>query len=152
VAAGIALTLDNVLDRTPFCCSADPNAKIQIRLYGTTSSTETAWMRINTLDPSHSGCAVCRIPMASPRCCGGNQPTTRRPLAELLLAAAIPPRNSTAATATREPAAVAAKAAAAVSADPTANAALLRRLNKYREFRSRIVLMRATQQGGCFDV
>ena len=34
------------------------------------------------------GCAICRMPMASPRRPAGNQPTTTRPLATLLLAAA----------------------------------------------------------------
>ena len=59
--------------------------------------------------------------MTRPRCCGGNQPTTSRPLAVLLLAAAIPPRSRNAPTATSECADAAANAAAAVSAEPTAS-------------------------------
>ncbi|OBK29822.1 hypothetical protein A5634_17355 [Mycobacterium asiaticum] len=39
------------------------------------------------------GCAVWRIPIARPRCSGGNQPDTNRPPALLQLAAAMPPRN-----------------------------------------------------------
>lgn len=64
------------------------------------------------------------MPIARPRRSAGNQPTTRRPLAELLLAAAIPPRNSKTAVNTSEsgplPAlAAAASAATAVRAEPT---------------------------------
>ncbi|KQH80703.1 hypothetical protein AO501_16420 [Mycobacterium gordonae] len=40
-----------------------------------------------------SGWAVCRKPIARPRCSGGNHPDTNRPPAVLQLAAAIPPRN-----------------------------------------------------------
>ncbi|BBX72779.1 hypothetical protein MSHI_06850 [Mycobacterium shinjukuense] len=40
-----------------------------------------------------NGCAVWRIPMARPRCCGGNQPDTSRPPALLQPPAAMPPRN-----------------------------------------------------------
>ncbi|ORV85222.1 hypothetical protein AWC11_19925 [Mycobacterium interjectum] len=40
-----------------------------------------------------SGCAVWRMPIARPRCCGGNHPDTSRPPAALQLAAAMPPRN-----------------------------------------------------------
>jgi hypothetical protein len=40
-----------------------------------------------------NGCAVWRIPIARPRCRGGNQAATSRPPAVLQLAAAIPPRN-----------------------------------------------------------
>jgi hypothetical protein len=59
------------------------------------------------------------MPITNPRFSGGNQPTTRRPLAELLLAAAIPPSNRNAPVATSESTDAAANAAAAVSADPT---------------------------------
>src|SRR6516165_768067 len=61
--------------------------------------------------PTPRGCAVCRIPITSPRCSGGNQPTTNRPLAELELAAAMPPSNRNAPTTTNECAHAAAKAA-----------------------------------------
>ncbi|OBG22692.1 hypothetical protein A5764_12405 [Mycobacterium sp. 852002-51057_SCH5723018] len=40
-----------------------------------------------------SGCAVCRMPIARPRCCGGNHADTSRPPAVLQLAAAMPPRK-----------------------------------------------------------
>ncbi|OBG33781.1 hypothetical protein A5672_23745 [Mycobacterium alsense] len=40
-----------------------------------------------------SGWAVWRMPIASPRCRGGNHPDTSRPPAALQLAAAMPPRN-----------------------------------------------------------
>ncbi|OBK49196.1 hypothetical protein A5655_02680 [Mycobacterium sp. 1081908.1] len=40
-----------------------------------------------------NGCAVCRIPIARPRCCGGNHADTSRPPAVLQLAAAMPPTN-----------------------------------------------------------
>lgn len=69
--------------------------------------------------PTPNGVAVWRIPMARPRCSGGNQPTTTRPLAELLLAAAIPPRSRNAPTANSESTEAAPKANAAVSAEPT---------------------------------
>ena len=66
-----------------------------------------------------SGWAVWRMPITSPRCCGGNHPTTSRPLAELLLAAAIPPRNRKTPTRISECDEAAASAAAAVNAEPT---------------------------------
>ena len=75
----------------------------------------------NAPSPTPKGWAVCRIPITSPRCSAGNQPTTSRPLAELLLAAAIPPTNRNAATATSESTDAAANAAAAVSAEPSDN-------------------------------
>ena len=40
-----------------------------------------------------SGCAIWRIPIASPRRWGGNQPTTMRPLAEPVQAANMPTTN-----------------------------------------------------------
>ena len=74
----------------------------------------------NAPNPTPSGCAVWRMPIARPRRSGGNQPTTSRPLAELLLAAAIPPSNKNAPVSTRDSDAAAANAAAAVNADPRA--------------------------------
>ena len=56
--------------------------------------------------------------MTNPRCSGGNQPTTSRPLAELLLAAAIPPSRRNAPIANRESTEAAANAAAAISTEP----------------------------------
>ncbi len=61
------------------------------------------------------------MPITRPRCCGGNQPITSLPLAELLLAAAMPPRNRKSPTVTSECADAAAKAAAAVRAEPSAS-------------------------------
>ena len=44
--------------------------------------------------PTPTGCAIWRTPMASPRRCGGNQPTTTRPLAALVHAEAAPANPS----------------------------------------------------------
>jgi hypothetical protein len=52
----------------------------------------------NAASPMPSGSAVCRIPIAVPRPCGGNHPTTSRPLAELVLAAPTPATNQTGST------------------------------------------------------
>ncbi|GFG64124.1 hypothetical protein MKUB_16140 [Mycobacterium kubicae] len=49
-----------------------------------------------------SGWAVCRIPIARPRCSGGNHPDTSRPPALLQLAAAMPPKNRKTPIITRE--------------------------------------------------
>lgn len=66
-----------------------------------------------------NGCAVCRIPIARPRCCGGNHPVTRRPLAVLALAAAMPPPNRAIPSVSMDSGTAAAmSAAAAVSAKP----------------------------------
>ena len=47
-----------------------------------------------------SGCAICRMPIAVPRCDGGYQPDTTRPEAEFTDAAAQPAKNSAPASAT----------------------------------------------------
>ena len=57
---------------------------------------------ISAPDAIPSGCAVCRMPIARPRCCGGNSADTSRPPAALQLAAAMPPRNRQAPTHTIE--------------------------------------------------
>src|SRR5690606_14340477 len=51
-------------------------------------STQAGTTRAAT--PTPNGSPVCRIPIATPRRCAGNHPTTRRPLAEFELAAATP--------------------------------------------------------------
>ena len=66
-----------------------------------------------------NGCAVWRIPIATPRCSGGNQPVTSRPLAVMVLAAAMPPSNRSTPAASMELTEAAANDAAAVSAKPT---------------------------------
>ncbi|CMT04854.1 Uncharacterised protein [Mycobacterium tuberculosis] len=47
----------------------------------------------NAPEAMPKGCAVWRIPMARPRCWGGNQPETSRPPPLLQPPAAMPPRN-----------------------------------------------------------
>ncbi|OBF91384.1 hypothetical protein A5791_15135 [Mycobacterium sp. 852002-51163_SCH5372311] len=68
-----------------------------------------------------SGCAVWRIPIANPRCSGGNHPDTNLPPALLQLAAAMPPRNKKTPIISSECTEAAAYAAAAVSAEPKVN-------------------------------
>ena len=65
---------------------------------GTPCRSATTEMPI-AATPTPTGCAICRTPIASPRRCGGNQPTTTRPLAALVQAAAAPAKPS--ATASR---------------------------------------------------
>ena len=105
---------------------AHTTAAIAQTAAGNSSAARTPWVWAScgitsapTLTPN--GWAVCRIPIATPRCSGGNQPTTRAPLAALLPAAAIPPRNSNADIITSEPDCAAANAAKAVSAAPVAS-------------------------------
>ena len=53
-----------------------------------------------------SGIAVCRMPRASPRCCGSNQCMTARPLADWTLAPASPANASSAPSARERPCAL----------------------------------------------
>ena len=81
-----------------FTATAHTTAETAHTTAGNNSAAETPWLSArrgitNAPNPTPNGWAVCRMPITSPRCCGGNQPTTSRPLAELLLAAAIPPEQ-----------------------------------------------------------
>ena len=109
-----------------FTATAHTTADAAHTTAGNNSATETPWLSAKrgitkAPKPTPSGWAVCRMPITRPRCCGGNQPTTNRPLAELLLAAAIPPSKKNVPTATSECTDAAANAAAAVSAEPSAS-------------------------------
>ena len=81
-----------------FTATAHTTADTAHTTAGNNSATETPWLSARrgitkAPKPTPNGWAVCRMPITRPRWCGGNQPTTNRPLAELLLAAAIPPSN-----------------------------------------------------------
>ena len=65
-----------------------------------------------------TGCDICRIPMASPRRCGGNHPTTSRPLAEFPEAVAAPASSRNTAMAANESVNRIAVSARAADTDP----------------------------------
>ena len=90
---------------------------------GTSRAAPTPWSRatggmVSAATATPRGTDICLMPMASPRRCGGNQPTTTRPLALFALAADIPPINSRAASAGMDVLTTAARLAAAVSPSP----------------------------------
>ena len=72
--------------------------------------------------PTPTGWAICRMPIASPRRSGGNQPTTTRPLAALVLAALAPARKSVAASRSMPPTSAAAAPATVVATRPASSA------------------------------
>ena len=96
---------------------------------GTSNAAPTPWSRamggmVRAAMATPRGTDICLIPMANPRRCGGNQPTTTRPLALFALAAAIPPSRSRIASRGMEEVNTAATAASAVRPSPTASTSL----------------------------
>ena len=94
--------------------------------------------------PMPSGVEVCRIPMASPRRCGGNHPITTRPLAALVLVEAAPARKRARPRRTGPPALAAATPRTAVATSPASRVSRSPRRSQSRPHATRVQAPPAT--------